>query len=133
VETAIVVFAVLLWASWNRWLQHKELAVLVEKGADAGPFLAATERARSRRLAIAGAVLLAAGIATSGVTSMMLWYLVEQTPDRSPHTGDVGGYAAGIGFGVFLALVGLAVLLARIAWARADRQKPEGQDKQDRE
>jgi len=115
VALAMVVFA---WLSWNRYLYHKEVMRTLESGGDPSQVLglatsarlAARERSRLRSGMLAGALLIAAGLATaSGL-------LVAQPPER-PVLGGV------VGFTVFLFVFGAAILFSHLLWSREQRRR----------
>lgn len=110
--TAVLLVVIFAWLAWSRYLQHKELMRMQERGGEWQALVADRDRWRIRGGIIAGSIvlLLGAGVLGAGL-------VVVQAGDR---TG--GGILATLGGAV--AGVGLVVLVAHIIWGRTQRSAP---------
>jgi len=108
-DSSGIVFLVTLfaWPAWSRYLHHKEVLALHDRGGDWRARVALRERWRIRWGMWAGIIVLLAG---AGVLTAGL--VVLQTTDRVG-----GGVMATLGGSI--AAVGLVVLVAHIIWGRA--------------
>ncbi|UCH34721.1 MAG: hypothetical protein JSV65_19745 [Armatimonadota bacterium] len=99
----VLLVALFAWLAWNRYLHHKELILLHERGGEWQALIADRERWRIRGGIIAGAIvlLLGAGVLAAG--------LVVMDTDEAG-----GGVLASLGGAA--AAVGLVVLVAHIIW-----------------
>jgi len=111
----IAVIAVLAFLAWNRHLHNKEALSLVEKGGDWHSFLEMRERWRIRNGMLAGAVLLAIGVACLGII-----VILREDP--------ISSYPGGLGGAIFIAfsaavftIIGAIVTIAHVIWARASK------------
>lgn len=105
----VIIFA---WLAWNRYLHHKELLLLQERGGEWQALVADRDRWRIRGGIIAGAIvlLLGAGVLGAGLVVM--------------HSGDRAGGGVLASLGGAVAGVGLVVLVAHIIWGRTQRTAP---------
>jgi len=113
----VIIFA---WLAWNRYLHHKELLLLQERGGEWQALVADRDRWRIRGGKIAGAIILLLGAGVLGASIVMM-ELAYRPDDR------VGGGVVAC-FGGAVAAVGLVVLIAHIIWGRRAQRAAECSD-----
>jgi hypothetical protein len=102
----VFIVALFAWLAWSRYLHHKEVLLLQERGGDWQSLIALRERWRIRWGILAGTIVLFVG------AGLLIMGLVIGRTDAT------GGDVVGI-FGGFIAAAGLAVLVSHIIWGRA--------------
>ena len=115
----IVVLALFGWLAWSRYLHHKELVLLQEKGGNWSVLLETSERWRIRWGILAGIIMVLLGGA-------FLFGMVLYGVGRIDTTGRV--VFGEIAF--LLSAVGLAVLVAHVIWGRGQRKVTPCADKE---
>jgi hypothetical protein len=101
----VFIVALFAWLAWSRYLHHKEVLLLQERGGDWQALVAMRERWRIRWGILAGTIVLFVG---GGI--LIMGRVIGRTD-------AVGGDVVGI-LGGFIAAAGLAVLVAHIIWGR---------------
>jgi len=106
----VLLVALFAWLAWSRYLHHKEVLALHDRGGDWQVLVALRERWRIRWGMLAGIIVLLAG--AGGLAAGLV---IMQTTDR---VGDRVGGGVVATFGGSVAAVGLVVLIAHIIWGR---------------
>jgi hypothetical protein len=108
----VLIIALFAWLAWNRYLQHKELLQMQERGGEWQALVADRDRWRIRGGIIAGAIVLLLGAGSLGAGLVVM------------HNGDRAGGGVLASLGGAVAAVGLVVLVAHIIWGRAQPTAP---------
>ena len=123
---ALVIIALLGWLAWSRYLNHKELMALQERGGNWQALVAAGERWRIRWGILTGIIVLLVGVA---LFAGCMLYMASAA--SSP--GDARPFVAAEIVGAFIGVAGLAVLVAYIIWSRKQRTAEGGVNSESKE
>lgn len=113
-----LLLVLLVWVPLNRYLQHKEVMLLLEKGGEETggvwyALLETRERWRLRWGLLAGAAMTVLGIAMSVAIQFYM-----QTGAWSTGHMDAEALTTSVAVSMFLIIMGLITLLSHAMWAR---------------